>query len=353
MSKRSYEQPASPPPLAEDEPTQVLPSPSSSSLHAGSPTQELSTGFGESTAPRTANLRQLSPRAIRQTRPTFWALMQHIFAFILLGGVFLVTTVFFIQTEVGQKLDETAFNEFSYQFMRFQPQTSQILDLIPATSGVLALVGIIFVLIWKHRFVPALVGLAVALVANAGTQAFKSYLITKPNFGIQEAALNSAPSGHTTFAAAAGAALFLAAPKVLRPLIAFISACFTVAAGFSTVVNGWHRPSDVVLAILWTTMCTVVGMTILRYLRSEELDLSENRRTGMVLVPLLSISGFFLGFCSIALYLMTYYDPIPGGALVAASFLILSVTAFCTATVIALLRARNKQRSAYTKIWTY
>src|SRR5699024_4356263 len=132
-------------------------------------------------------------------------------------------------------------------------------------AGITAAIGILFVLLWKHRFVPALVGVAIAAGANLTTQLLKNYIIVKPNLGVQEALGNSAPSGHTTFAAAAGLALFLASPKRFRPTVALISMDFTVAAGYSTVVNGWHRPADVVTAILVTGLWGVLGLVILRF----------------------------------------------------------------------------------------
>ncbi|GGH60978.1 phosphatase PAP2 family protein [Rothia aerolata] len=289
----------------------------------------------------------------RRTRPTTWVILQHLLALILLGGLFVLSLYFFTQTAIGQQLDEDSFNEFSYQFLRIQTQTTSLLNLIPATAGILALVGLLFVLIWKHRFVPAVIGLLVALCANGSTQLIKHFLLTKPDYGVQEALMNSAPSGHTAFAAGAGAALFLASPKKLRPTVAVLGALFALAAGFSTMVNAWHRPVDVVSAILLTTFWTVLGLGVLRFMRSEELDMSNTRYSGLILVPLLSIAGFFLGFCTVALYAVTYFDPIPGGALLAATCMILSVTAFTTSLQIALLRPQNKVRSAYTKIWTY
>lgn len=298
-------------------------------------------------------LQMLAPSHIRQTRPSLWTLIQHFFA---AGGLFfflVATFVFFVKTAVGQELDETSFQEFSYQFMTYTDQTSNLLDFIPATAGIVAAVGILFVLIWKHRFLPALVGLGMALGANFSSQILKNYIIVKPNLGIQEALGNSAPSGHTTFAAAAGLALFLASPKRFRPTVALASMCFTVAAGYSTVINGWHRPSDVVTSILLTGLWSVFGLVILRFMRSEELDMSNTQRSGLILVPLLSISGFFVGFCAVALYWVTYTSPIPGSAFMAALCLIAAVASFTTSTQVALLRPQNKQRSAYKRVWTY
>ena len=53
----------------------------------------------------------------------------------------------------------------------------------------------------------AMPSLAMAAGANGTTQALKYLILAKPNYGVQEATMNSLPSGHTTFAAAAGAAL--------------------------------------------------------------------------------------------------------------------------------------------------
>lgn len=298
-------------------------------------------------------LQTLRPSNIRQTRPTAWAIFQHFMSLVTLLFMLWATIAFFIQTSTGQALDETAYDEFSYQFLNYQEQTLKMLDMIPAASGVVALIGLIFVLIWKHRFVPAIVGILIALGANASTQILKNYLIIKPDYGIQEAILNSAPSGHTTFAAAAGAALFLASPKKLRPSIALLGALFTTAAGFSTVVNGWHRPSDVMSAIFLTGAWTVIGLMILRFMRSEELDMSNTQRSGLILVPLSTITCFFMLFCAGVLYLINAYEPFSGATLAAASALIISAATFTMSTLISLLRPQNKQRKAYTKVWTY
>lgn len=298
-------------------------------------------------------LQMLTPSHIRQTRPSLWTLIQHFFAAGTLLLALLLTLFYFVTTPSGQTLDEVSFQEFAYQFMTYTEQTSNLLDFIPAAAGILAAIGIIFVLVWKHRFVPALVGLAIAAGANLSTQILKNYLLVKPNLGIQEALGNSSPSGHTTFAAAAGLALFLASPKRFRPTVALLSMFFTVAAGYSTIINGWHRPADVVAAILVTGLWGVLGLVILRFMRSEELDMGNTQRSGLILVPLLSISGFFIGFCSLALYWVTASNPIPGSAFMAAICLIAAAACLTTSIQIALLRPQNKQRSAYRKVWGY
>ena len=126
-----------------------------------------------------------------------------------------------------------------------------------------------------------------------------------------------------------------------------------MAAGYSTIINGWHRPADVVSAILLTGLWGILGLVILRFLRSEELDMNSTQRSGLILVPLLSITSFFVGFCALALYWITDTNPIPGSASVAAICLIIATATFTTSVLIALLRPQNKQRSAYRKVWAY
>ncbi|QRZ62003.1 phosphatase PAP2 family protein [Rothia sp. ZJ932] len=295
----------------------------------------------------------IRPSNLRQTRPSTWTVLQHLLALALTLGALATTIWFFVMTPLGQTLDELAFNEYAYQFLTVQPQSLQVLDQIPTAAGVFAVVGLIFVLLWKHRFVPALVGLAVALAANATTQILKNVIIQKPDYDIHMAPLNSAPSGHTTFAAAAVSMLFLASPKRLRPAIAVIGMLFTLAAGYSTIINGWHRPADVVAAILVTTSWTVLGLGTLRFLRSEELDLGNTQRSGLIMIPLLVIAGCFLGFCTVALYILAYAQTMSGSALMGATCLIACIASFSTAALIGLLRSQNKQRKAYTKVWTY
>ncbi|MBN0039456.1 phosphatase PAP2 family protein [Cellulosimicrobium cellulans] len=61
---------------------------------------------------------------------------------------------------------------------------------------------------------------------------------------------NSLPSGHTTVAGSVAAALLLVVPRAARPLVAVLGGAYTAATGVSTLVGQWHRPSDVVAAVL-------------------------------------------------------------------------------------------------------
>ena len=283
--------------------------------------------------------------------PSTGVLMRHVMALLFLGLTLYGAFVFFIYTATGQQVDEQAYTEYAHQFKSYRGPTLTALDSLPTIVGVIAVLGLIAVLIWKHRFLPSLIGVLVGAAAVTSTYLLKHYLIVKPDLDVQEALSNSAPSGHTTFAAAAGAALFLAAPRFLRPTVALCAALATCLTGASTIINGWHRPADVVTAILVTAIWTVVGMGVLRYVRPA--DFAVPARGGLVLVPLMTIATLFLSFCAVILYLIAIFAPIPGGAFTAATCMIIAVSFGTTALMVNLLRPRNSNRSAYSKVWSY
>ena len=283
--------------------------------------------------------------------PSTGILMRHVMALLFLGLSLYGAFVFFIYTATGQQVDEQAYTEYANQFKSYRGLTLTALDSLPAVVGVIAVLGLVAVLIWKHRFLPSLIGVLAAAAAVTSTYLLKHYLIVKPDLGVQEALSNSAPSGHTTFAAAAGTALFLAAPRFLRPTVALCAALATCLTGASTIINGWHRPADVVTAILVTAIWTVVGMGVLRYVRPA--DFAVPARGGLVLVPLMTIATLFLSFCAVILYLIAIFAPIPGGAFTAATCMIIAVSFGTTALMVNLLRPRNSNRSAYSKVWSY
>ena len=283
--------------------------------------------------------------------PSTGILMRHVMALLFLGLSLYGAFVFFIYTATGQQVDEQAYTEYANQFKSYRGPTLTALDSLPTIVGVIAVLGLIAVLIWKHRFLPSLIGVIAGAAAVTSTYLLKHYLIVKPDLGVQEALSNSAPSGHTTFAAAAGAALFLAAPRFLRPTVALCAALATCLTGASTIINGWHRPADVVTAILVTAIWTVVGMGVLRYVRPA--DFAVPARGGLVLVPLMTIATLFLSFCAVILYLIAIFAPIPGGAFTAATCMIIAVSFGTTALMVNLLRPRNSNRSPYSKVWSY
>ena len=80
---------------------------------------------------------------------------------------------------------------------------------------------------------------------------------------------NSAPSGHTILAAAAGIALLCVVPRAWRALTGVIGAVFALLVGASVVVGQWHRPTDVVMALC---IAGAMAMLTLAFTRTSGMD---------------------------------------------------------------------------------
>lgn len=185
-------------------------------------------------------------------------------ALICLAGLVL-SYRFFIETTTGQFIDESALVEAGVARQRIGAQTSQLLDLLPATSAVVATLVVLFVTLARRRWKAAGIAIAAVAAANLTTQLIKFGLPDRPSLGVITLALNSLPSGHSTLAASAAAAVFLVVSPRWRPAAAVLGGSYAILAGISTLINQWHRPADVIAAFFivafWTALA---GLVILR-----------------------------------------------------------------------------------------
>ncbi|WP_078107821.1 phosphatase PAP2 family protein [Arthrobacter sp. SRS-W-1-2016] len=170
---------------------------------------------------------------------------------------FVATFYFFVRTTTGQYIDESALVEAATINGPAERATTQFLDWLPVISVAIAAVVVLFVTIMRRRWKSAGIALAACVAANLATQLLKDWFPNRPFRGVQTIELNSLPSGHTTLAASAAAAVFLVVSPRWRPVAGFLGGTFAVAAGVSTLINQWHRPADVVAAFL------VVGAVML------------------------------------------------------------------------------------------
>jgi len=156
---------------------------------------------------------------------------------------------FFVGTHLGQSIDENAFAGAAAWRGPLADAAAWMLDALPAiavASGAVLMLGIAVVRRVGHQLLAAVAAAAAAMVS---TQLLK-YLLVRPNTGIADWLSNSLPSGHTTAAASAALAVFLVSSPRTRPTVAVLGSVFTVVAGSATLINQWHRPSDVIAAIL-------------------------------------------------------------------------------------------------------
>lgn len=140
-----------------------------------------------------------------------------------------------------------------------------ILDVVSVGSllGAVALVAVIALL--RLDRVRGLASIAVLATSNVSTLALKEHLITRPDLGLDEVApatLNSLPSGHTTAAFSAVAALLIVLPAAVRVPAAMLGGGFATVTALATMFAGWHRPADSVAAFLVVGICTMAAISI-------------------------------------------------------------------------------------------
>ena len=162
----------------------------------------------------------------------------------------IATYYYFVQTTTGQFMDESALVEAVDIHGPAGKAATEFLDWLPTISLVMAAVVVLFVTVIRRRWTAAGIAVAACIGANVATQVLKDVLPPRPDKGVITLELNSLPSGHTTLAASAAAAVFLMASPRWRPMAGFVGGTFAIASGVSTLINQWHRPADVVAAFL-------------------------------------------------------------------------------------------------------
>ena len=178
----------------------------------------------------------------------------------------IATYYYFVQTTTGQFIDESALVEAVDIHGPAGKAATEFLDWLPTISLVMAAVVVLFVTVIRRRWTAAGIAVAACIGANVATQVLKDLLPPRPDKGVITLELNSLPSGHTTLAASAAAAVFLMASPRWRPMAGFVGGTFAIASGVSTLINQWHRPADVVAAFLLVGAFMIpAGWLILRY----------------------------------------------------------------------------------------
>jgi membrane-associated phospholipid phosphatase len=173
---------------------------------------------------------------------------------------------FFVQSEHGQLLDTVALAGNWIGQARIENLVDTVLNTVSVVSLVVATAVIGFIALIRRRVAVAFGAMLLIVGANLTTQVLK-VLVERPQLGIdveRAGAGNSLPSGHTTVAAAVAVALLLVLPARLRGAGGVVGAAAASVVGIATLSAGWHRPSDVVAAVLVAGIwASVAGLFIL------------------------------------------------------------------------------------------
>lgn len=164
----------------------------------------------------------------------------------LSAGALLATYRYAVQTGSGQRFDDAAVDTV-YAGRDARLAVLSVLGNVSIGAVLIAMVVCVGLALARGHVRWAIGAVVVIVGANVSTQVLKHLVLDRPDFGLNT--LNSLPSGHTTVVASATAAMLLAAPPALRPVLVLGGAAATTLTASSTIVAGWHRPSDIAAAL--------------------------------------------------------------------------------------------------------
>ncbi|MBE7698740.1 phosphatase PAP2 family protein [Oerskovia sp. Sa1BUA8] len=199
---------------------------------------------------------------------------------------------YFVATEQGQHLDQAALRGSDYGRGTLWAVAEPVLDVVSVSFVVLGLGIAMGIALLRRRWGLAVQVAFVVVGSNITTQFLKKAVLDRPDLIGGWGVGNTLPSGHTTVAASVAVALLLAVPRAARPAVAVLGGTYTVATGVSTLVGHWHRPSDVVAAVLVVTAWAALALALTPSSALDELPAGRGSGyPGSVVLAVLMILG--------------------------------------------------------------
>jgi len=134
---------------------------------------------------------------------------------------------------------------------------SPLLGIVGISTLAAACAGLLAVGLVRRRGDLAVVAVAVVVVSTGVGQLLKHLVLTRPTAVAEQG--NSFPSGHMIAFTAVAAGALIVLPAALRLLAAPIAGVVLSLVAIRLVHDGWHRPSDVVGALLLVVCITAVA----------------------------------------------------------------------------------------------
>jgi len=211
-------------------------------------------------------------------------------ALVSAAGVWLTWRIF-VASVPGQRVDQAVFEGARYGRNRLWQLAQPVLDVVSVPYIALVLIAAVLIAVVRRRWGLAIQVALLVAGANLTTQVLKNVVLDRPDLGATPVFSNALPSGHTTAAASVSAALVFVVPPRARPWAAVLGAVYTAATGVSTLIGGWHRPGDVVAAVLvvlaWSGLaCALAAASPPR----PTADLAATA-TGQIVLPTSARSG--------------------------------------------------------------
>jgi membrane-associated phospholipid phosphatase len=169
----------------------------------------------------------------------------------------------FVVGRTGRQLDQLAMRGALHGRTTLWQYAEPVLKPVSVLYGAVALAVVVGIAVLRRRFALAAQAALLLGAAMVTTQVLKRVVLGRPDLGDMTAATNTLPSGHTTAAAATSAALLFVVGPRWRPAVAVLGAAYTTATGWSTLIGQWHRPADVLAAVLVVTAWSAVACLLL------------------------------------------------------------------------------------------
>lgn len=156
----------------------------------------------------------------------------------------------FVTTPPGQRVEELAMEGSAIGRWRLVAGTQTVLDVVSVPFlALVALAGAAVAAARRRWFLAAAVPVMVG-GANLTTQVLKYAVFSRPDLEISATVSNTLPSGHTTVAGSVAAVAVLVVPPRWRWAAAVAGWGYAGGTGLATIINGWHRASDVLAGLL-------------------------------------------------------------------------------------------------------
>ncbi|WP_231129323.1 phosphatase PAP2 family protein [Bifidobacterium choloepi] len=171
-----------------------------------------------------------------------------------------------IRTVTGQSYEDEVITTYAGIVPDFLAVPQAIVGksaVVIAAATLLGLIALLVVLVRRRWWLLGQL-IAFAAVCFIAAKVLKPLLPRPFLINVESSTVNSAPSGHTMLAAAAGLALLCAVPHAWRAACAVISTLVAVSVGCSVIVDQWHRPVDVIMAMLITGALMMVALAFTR-----------------------------------------------------------------------------------------
>lgn len=209
------------------------------------------------------------------TRPRWSAVIGSLILGLLFLAASAATWWAGVRTYHGQKFDDWVWNSFDRTYARANALNRLFANshLVIGLCGAIVVLSVLVAALrrrWRLILQIGIFGALAFLVAFGLKRVLPRPVLDTTISNPQ----NSAPSGHTALMMAAGVILVMAMPRVLRGLSSLVASLLVLLVAFSVISDKWHRPTDVIMAIL---LIAGLALIVLAFTRGSGMDAPGKR----------------------------------------------------------------------------